>query len=323
MNESHGLTRRGVLGVALGGTAAAALPALPAWGADEQRPGAGRPPTLSPWDRLLVRQLSSRRALDDLRVLSERIGPRIGGTASERRAADYLAHQLEREGYDVALQPFAVADKFLAEIGDPKRLLPDDICWQAGSSPGAALNVTVQGLATDVGPATAPVWPADVTGRVLLADDNVGARATFAAEAVARGAVAVILLRPDLEFPRRAQAFSPSGLDGVPIPVIGVAQVQKQRLREALTVVPALPLTISTSAHTGLTSHNVVAEKRARPGSPVVMVSGHYDSVIGAPGANDDGSGTVLTASWAGCSGDCRAPGRRTGSVCGVRRSRG
>ena len=25
------------------------------------------------------------------------------------------------------------------------------------------------------------------------------------------------------------------------------------------------------------------------------MVSGHYDTVIGAPGANDDGSGTVLT----------------------------
>jgi Zn-dependent M28 family amino/carboxypeptidase len=116
------------------------------------------------------------------------------------------------------------------------------------------------------------------------------------AEAAARGAVAVVLLPADAVFPRRASAYQPSGLTNAPIPVVGVAQVQKRLLREALAVVTSLPLSISTAAHRGLVSNNVIGERRGRrTDSPIVMVSGHYDSVIGAPGANDDGSGTVLT----------------------------
>jgi aminopeptidase YwaD len=299
MTGTPGLSRRGLLGAAVATTAATALPTLPSWAADAQRPGAVRQPALDKFDQQVVKGLSSERALQHLQVLSEEIGPRIGGTSSERRAADYLADQLDRFGYRTRLEGFPVADKFLAQIGDPRGMLPDDICWQAGAAAGGALDVSVQGPARDVGPATAPVWPADVAGAVVLADDNSAARRTFVAEAVARGAVAVVLLPADAVFPRRAQASSPSGLTGVPIPVVGVAQIQKQRLREALAVVTSLPLTISTAAHRGLISNNVIGERTARGSgaetSPIVMVSGHYDSVIGAPGANDDGSGTVLT----------------------------
>ena len=80
------------------------------------------------------------------------------------------------------------------------------------------------------------------------------------------------------------------------MPVVGVAQVQKRLIREDLAVRP-LRLAISTTAHRGLISHNVLGDLRSRsgPDGPLVYVSGHYDSVIGAPGANDDGSGTVLT----------------------------
>ena len=75
-----------------------------------------------------------------------------------------------------------------------------------------------------------------------------------------------------------------------------MAQVQKRLLREDLSVRP-LRLTIGTTSHRGLTSNNVLADIPGRAGStgPLVYISGHYDSVIGAPGANDDGSGTVLT----------------------------
>jgi Zn-dependent M28 family amino/carboxypeptidase len=119
--------------------------------------------------------------------------------------------------------------------------------------------------------------------------------------AVAAGAVAVVLLPADLVFPRRAQASSPAlGTDAAPfpatpVPVVGVAQVQKERLRAALAAGP-LRLTVETTAHRGLTSVNVIGELpgRSGPTGPVVGVSAHYDSVIGAPGANDDGSGTGL-----------------------------
>ena len=85
------------------------------------RPGRARcgRPRLSNRDSQVVRAIRPARAMDDLSVLSETIGPRIGGTESEYRAADYAARRLERAGCQVWLEPFPVADKFLADIGDP------------------------------------------------------------------------------------------------------------------------------------------------------------------------------------------------------------
>src|SRR5690606_40810352 len=56
-------------------------------------------------------------------------------------------------------------------------------------------------------------------------------------------------------------------------------------------------LSLTVVRHSGLTSYNVIAERKAtlpNPGGKAVIVSAHYDSVPGSPGANDDGSGTVL-----------------------------
>ncbi|WP_139978400.1 M28 family peptidase [Nocardioides litoris] len=315
-----GLSRRRLLGGAAAGAAGVAVLAAgqPAWAADAVRPGARTAPKLRPGDRKVVSAIRPHRALRDLRALSEDIGPRIGGTPSERAAADYIAAELDRQRLAVRLEPFPVADKFLADIGDPGGQLPDDICWQAGASPDAAHGVKVAGPALDVGPADAPRWPTDAaatTGAVVLADDTqstdaaarVVARAAFVAEAQRRGAVAVVLLPLDQAFPRRASAASlrlvpttgttaPPPTPTAAVPVVGVAQVQKRLLREDLAVRP-LRLQVSTTAHRGLTSHNVIAERPSgrRGLSPLVYVGAHYDTVIGAPGANDDGSGTVLT----------------------------
>ncbi|MGL5817945.1 MAG: M28 family metallopeptidase, partial [Phycicoccus sp.] len=304
-----------------GAAAAVALVAAdqPAWAAGATRPGARHGSTLTPRDDRVVRRIRPSRALADLRVLSEQIGPRIGGTSTERAAAEYALTSLRRAGCrDAQLEPFAVADKFLADIGDPDGQLDDEICWQAGASPDAGLDLDVTGRVADVKSATAPTWPAEpgaVTGAVLLADDvqdadpvaRVNQRATFVLDAQRRGAAAVVLLPADLEFPRRASAASlrlvpttgttpPPSTPVSTIPVLGVAQVQKRLLREDLAV-RALRLTIGTTSHRGLTSNNVLADIPGRqgPDGSVVYISGHYDSVIGAPGANDDGSGTVLT----------------------------
>ncbi|WP_092382177.1 M20/M25/M40 family metallo-hydrolase [Micromonospora phaseoli] len=286
-----------MLTVALGGAATVALPA-PAWAAADHRPGAIRPPRLTPEDRKVVAQLSAKRALAHLKVLSEDIGPRIGGTDSERRAAHYIAGQLDKLRYDTTLQPFPVADKFLAQLSSPARL-PGDLNWQVGASGQAALDTRVTASVVDVGAGTPADYPADVSGKIVLVDYVAAQREQLAATAVAAGAAAVVFLPADLVEPRRASAFSPtlpgSASAPLPIPVVGVAQAQKHRLRALLAAGP-LTLTIATTAHRGLTSHNVLAERRGRSGAggPVVMVSAHYDSVIGAPGANDDGSGTVL-----------------------------
>jgi aminopeptidase YwaD len=317
-HQPGALSRRGLLAGAAGSVAIVAA-GQPAWAVDATRPGALRGPALATRDRQVVRGIRPARALSDLRTLSERIGPRIGGTASEKAAAEFALTTFRSAGCsDVRLQPFPVADKFLADIGDPEGQLPDDICWQAGASPDAGLDVGATGRVVDVRAATAPTWPADaaaVAGAVLLADDaqnadpatRVNLRAAFVLEAQRRGAAAVVLLPADLEYPRRASAASlrlvpttgstpPAPTPVATIPVLGVAQVQKRLLREDVAVRP-LRLSVSTTAHRGLTSNNVLADIPGRlgPAGPVVYISGHYDSVIGAPGANDDGSGTVLT----------------------------
>lgn len=293
--RTHPVSRRGVLS-AFGGAAATGLLAAPAWAVDAPRPGSTRPPRLSGRDRAVVARVSAERAIEHVVELSEGIGPRIGGTASERAAADYLAGVLDSYGYEVQLQPFPVADKFLGQVtGSPA--LPDDLCWQAGASPQGGLDVTVTGPVIDIGPATTEA--PDLTGAVVLLEEVAGQRNAQVALAVARGAVAVVVLRPDSVFPRRTSAASLPLSSAVAVPVLGVAQAQKERLRAALASGP-LSLTISTVAHRGLTSHNVLADRPGRGSNggadnEALMVCGHYDSVIGAPGANDDGSGTALT----------------------------
>ncbi len=292
------MNRRRMLTVALGGAATVALPA-PAWAVDDARPGASRKPKLTAEDKTIANHVSAKKALKHLEVLAEEMGPRIGGTDSERKAANYIAGVLDKLNYSVDLQPFAVADKFLAQLSSPVGL-PKDLCWQVGASPQAALDVTVRGDVLDAGAGGTADYPEDVRGKVLLVDYVASRREAVVATAVARGAAAVIFLPADLVEPRRAAAFSPtlpgSANNPVQIPVVGVAQAQKHRLR-SLIGTRGLTLSIATSAHRNLTSHNVLAEWTKRPAPkdrPVVMVSAHYDTVIGAPGANDDGSGTVL-----------------------------
>ncbi len=311
------LSRRRLLSGAAGSVAVVAA-GQPAWAVDTQRPGALRAPSLSAGDQAVLKRIRPAEALRHLRELSVGVGPRIGGTPSEYAAAQYIARHLDRVGCDVRLEPFPVADKFLADLGDPDDQLTDEICWQAGASPDGGLDLSVTGPVVDVGAATAPAWgtdPARITGAIVLADDaqdadpatRVQLRAAFVTDAASRGAAAVVLLPADLAFPRRAQAASlrlvPTPAGGTPppptnvtsVPVVGVAQVQKRLLREDLAVRP-LSLTVGTTAHRNLTSHNVIGERPVRGAdSPLVYVGAHYDSVIGAPGANDDGSGTALT----------------------------
>jgi len=287
-------SRRVALG-AFAASAAALMPA-PAWALTDRRPGSAGPPRLSPNDRPVVAQVSAQRAVEHIIALSEGVGPRIGGTQSEKDAADYIAGVLDGYGYTVDLEPFAVADKFLGQLtGSPA--LPQDICWQVGASPSGALDVTVRADAVDVGDNPA-AYAGDLTGKVVLVDAATAAqRNSRVPAAVARGAAAVVLLPADAADPiRRTSASSPTLSAATSVPVVAVAQVQKHRLREALAA-GSLELTVETTAHRNLTSHNVLARRRGQLPTSTdrqVMVCAHYDSVIGAPGANDDGSGTGL-----------------------------
>ncbi|MBP2179618.1 M28 family peptidase [Amycolatopsis magusensis] len=287
-----GIRRRDVMtgAVALAGAAAIGLnPATAAAAGRQQRPGAAAKPDLAFGDYPVVARVRSQRALEHLKVLSDEIGPRIAGTAGELKARDHIASTLRKLRYQVTVQPFPVADKFLGQIR------VGDETWQTGSSPQGAQNATFEGEIVDVGSGAPDSFPADLTGKIAFYA-GVTNDANAYSLAAQRGAAAVLVGRLSATADRKLSAFSPTLPTAVQIPVLGLAQVQAEKLRDRLKS-GAVRLALSSDHYTNLTSYNVIAERPATVPSDdqgVVMITAHYDSVPGSPGANDDGSGTVL-----------------------------
>jgi len=294
------LSRRSLL--ALGGAgavgAATAAFALPAWAVDARRPGALRPPRLTGQDRQIIQRIRPVRAVEDLTHLTEVIGQRYTGTPGEDRAADHIAAQLDRAGYTVETERFAVPDRRIGTLEGPG--LDERFGWGVGSAAEAVQDVTVTGplrLAPSASPAD---LPADLTGvvlmRVVTQTEDVTPLAVAAAE---RGAVAVLATRRDAAAPAQAPAFIPRlTVPRVDLPVVGVGQVQKQQLLGLLER-GEVRLTVTTMEYRDTRSTNVIGTRAGRKGPAHgprerVMVGAHYDSVIGSRGANDNGSGTAL-----------------------------
>ncbi|GGT60480.1 M28 family peptidase [Actinomadura citrea] len=280
--------RRDLLAGAAALTGFATVGLLPgtAAAATRQRPGALRSPSLTAGDRAVVARVDARRALRHLEVLSDQIGWRIAGTPSEHRAARYIAGRLRDLGYTVELQPFPVADKYLAEIRSRGERV-----WQCSASPQGAV-ASVDGTVVDVGQATEVTG--DVRGRLVLFDRVPGMETAQAEAAAGAGAAAALIVNArSVTYPeRKPGSFVPTLNETVAIPVLGLAEYHGERIRAG-----ARRLSFAVTHHSGLTSYNVLAERKAtlpNPTGKAVIVSAHYDSVPGSPGANDDGSGTVL-----------------------------
>lgn len=292
----HAFSRRSFLALTGGGAASAAF-AWPSWGVDGLRPGASRAPSLTAADRQLITQLRPQNALDHLTQLSEVIGQRYSGTPGEVAASEYIAGVLDGYGYDVERAPFTVPDRRVGELTGAA--LRTELCWGVGSAARAVQDVQVSGQVVLAPGPTAADLPADLTGRIVLRVVAPGEEFSALALASAqRGAVAFIGTRVDGTYPRQVSAFAPTLSLDVPIPVVGVGQVQKYALLDALAA-GALELTVTTTLYPSPTSHNVLATRPGRKGGAPgerqqVMLCAHYDSVVGARGANDDGSGTVL-----------------------------
>lgn len=235
---------------------------------------------------------SGEAAFAHVQHLAGTIGPRPTGTPSERQAADYLAAQLRRFGYEVDLHsfrfPYFEARRVeMQQLGAASRQIPAmALFYSAPSAPtGLEADVVHVGLGR----------PSDYEGRQVTGAIALVARGSItftekATHAAARGAVAVVIYnsQPEgimagvLTQPSRIPAVAISNEDGVRL----IEAAQQGRLRVRLLVDTVLE-TRSTA--------NVVATKRgaARP-EEIVVVGAHYDSVPGSPGANDNASGVAV-----------------------------
>ncbi|MGA3010094.1 MAG: M20/M25/M40 family metallo-hydrolase [Terracidiphilus sp.] len=275
--------------------------------------------------RLRDAALTDPYALDQLRYLSDNIGPRLSGSPQAERAVDYVAAQMRALGAEVTLEkatiPHWVRGAETAEL----------VSWP-GQTPGTTQKIVLTALggsvATPAEGLTAEVvvvgnWsqlralsPDAVKGKILLFNhpfdkelaaegrgfeaygDAVAYRGAGPIAASSVGAVAVLVRSvggADFRLPHTGLTVYTNGVPK--IPAAAVAAEDAELLKNLTSQGPvSLHLTLTPQTLPDVVSHNVIADwKGVEHPEQLVVVSGHLDSWDLGTGAIDDGAGVVVS----------------------------
>jgi carboxypeptidase Q len=283
------------------------------------------PEQLGTMERLRDAAMKDPYALNELRHLTDKIGPRLSGSPQAQQAVDYVAGEMRALGAEVTLEKATVPHWIR---GEEKGELTS---WP-GQTPGTTQKVVLTALGGSV--ATPPEgisaevvvvdnWqqlhalPPDATkGRILLFNhkfdkelaaqgDGLNAyvggvvyRGAGPIAAAAAGAVAVLVRSvggADFRLPHTGMTqYAP----GVPrIPAAAITAEDADLLKDLTTDGPVkLHLILTPQTLPDASSYNVIADwKGTEHPEQVVVVSGHLDSWDLGTGAIDDGAGVVVS----------------------------
>ncbi|MDA1272419.1 MAG: M28 family metallopeptidase [Chloroflexi bacterium] len=276
---------------------ATATPAPPATSTPEPTlaptPAALNPPepTPSPTPKFFTPEpeLSGAGPFAELERFLDESGPRESATDQELAAAEYLKSRFRDMGYRTELQPFTVEDVSLAGNGLTLNTpSPETIPARPLTNSGLG---DVSGILTPVGLALPGDIPeAGLKGRIALAERG---QITFQSKAdnvFAAGAVGLVI------YNNRPGVFQGVLASQPGFPVISLSQEDGKAIEVRLA-----ESKIEASIDVSLVdrpSRNVIAEKQG-PGDAVVVLGGHYDTVPGIVGANDNASGIAVLLSIA------------------------
>ena len=238
---------------------------------------------------LTALDLASADAFAELEKFLEELGPRESATAQEAVAAEYLQDRFQESGYETEIQRFTIENLALAGMG--LRLeLPDPEEFAALPLERSGLG-DVSGILTPVGLAMPGDLPdGGLEGRIAFAKRGVITFQAKAENVFAAGAVGLVIYNNVFGPFRGVLATQPD------FPVISISRNDGEAIEDLLadSEIEAL-ITLTTK---DLPSQNVIAEKKG-PGESVVVLGGHYDSVPGIAGANDNASGAAVLVTLA------------------------
>ena len=217
--------------------------------------------------------------MEFLQVLTLDHSPRGSGEDQERNAAEFLASEFEALGYRVQLQPFTVD----VEAADVTVGADEDF-------PAIPLTLSGTGAASgtlvSVGKARDGDLPSGLAGKIALiqrGEITFGEKVGRVADAGASGAIV---------YNNVEGLFRGTLTEQGQIPVVSISRKDGESILSTMAggdVESSVSVVFETRD-----TQNVVAEK---PGTAaeerVVILGGHYDTVPGVPGANDNGSGTA------------------------------
>jgi carboxypeptidase Q len=283
------------------------------------------PEQLATMARLRDAAMKDSYAFNELRHLTDNIGPRLSGSPQAQQAVDYVAGEMRALGAKVTLEkamvPHWVRGEESAEV----------VKWP-GQTPGTTQKVVLTALGPSV--ATPPEgitaevvavddWkqlralpPEAVKGKILLLNHKfdkelaaegdgleayVGGvvyRAAGASAGAAMGAVAVLVRSvggADYRIPHAGEMeYSP---DAPKVPAAAVTAEDADLLSDLASQGPVtMHLTLTPKTLPDAQSDNVIADwPGAEHPEQVVVVSGHLDSWDLGTGAIDDGAGVVVS----------------------------
>jgi hypothetical protein len=286
-----------------------------AWTSDE----------LATMNRLRDAAMTDPYALNELRHLTDNIGPRLSGSPQAQAAVEYVAAEMRALGAEVTLEkatvPHWVRGVETAEL----------VSWQ-GQAPGTTQKIVLTALggsvATPPDGLTAPVIVVDdwrqfrslpegaARGKILLFNHKFekelaaqggglfayGGGVVYRAEgppaAASAGAVAVLVRSvggADFRLPHTGQTDYAPNVPKIPAAAVTAedADLLKNLAGQGLVT---LHLTLTPQTLPNAQSFNVIADwKGTEHPEQVVIVSGHLDSWDLGTGAIDDGAGVVVS----------------------------
>ena len=224
-----------------------------------------------------------------LTAFTERFSPRESGTDEERAAAEFLADEMRRFGYEVVEQPLTVAliDWDIEPVSivapDARALRSRPFEMSGEGDVTAPLAYAGKALQADI--------PAEgLAGRIALIERGGITFEEKATRAAAAGAVgAIIYNNADGE-------FGGTLMRQASIPAAAISR------EDGLEMLAALENGIRMEARIRVeverrSSQNIIAEKRGTAADGGVVVLGaHYDSVAESQGAGDNGTGVAALA---------------------------
>jgi carboxypeptidase Q len=283
------------------------------------------PGQLATMARLRDAAMKDSYAFNELRHLTDNIGPRLSGSPQAQQAVEYVATEMRALGAKVTLEkatvPHWVRGAETAEVvkwpgqtpGTTQRIVLTALCPSVATPPE---GITAEVVVVDDWEQLRSLTPDAVKGKILLFNHRfdkelaaeghgleayVGGvvyRAAGASAGAALGAVAVLVRSVGGADYRIAHAGEMEYLPNVAkVPAAAVTAEDADLLGDLASQGPVtLHLTLTPRTLPDAESDNVIADW---PGTEhpeqVVIVSGHLDSWDLGTGAIDDGSGIVVS----------------------------
>ncbi len=207
-----------------------------------------------------------------------KFGPRVAGSAGNEQARSYLEAQFRALGYQTRRETFTYPrfDDLGSDVRVGEQLLTGNALQNSVGGEVTAPVVRVPGVGTP-----ADFARVDVRGRVAVVERGQIPFIEKTRAALAAGAVGVVIVN------NSAGDFRGTLGERVDVPVLGVSPTVGAALKDGQ------PVTLRVRVREGnVQAVNLIAFK-AGVDKPDVLFGAHLDSAPGAPGANDNLSGSL------------------------------